>query len=59
MSHIRKLILTGEIPGRGKKVSSYHSWPAGEKQGEVEKIIHTFRRNHDNVTVIIQHHYID
>lgn len=59
MTHVRRLTLTGKTKERGLTVGSAYSWPDGERVGEVERIIHSFRNTYDSVTVVIQHHYID
>jgi hypothetical protein len=61
MTHVRKLQLTGEVCGRNptKRVQSYYSWPKGERQEVVESLIKNYRRAFCNVTVWIQHNYID
>jgi hypothetical protein len=59
MCHVRKLQLFGNIRGRKQKIQSYYSWPRGEKQVKVEELITSFRNAFENVTVWIQHNYID
>jgi hypothetical protein len=59
MSHVRKLYLDGSICERGTRVSSYYSWPRGETQMEVEKLIAGFKRAFCSVTVKIVHNFID
>jgi hypothetical protein len=59
MCHVRKLQLWGNVCGRTQRVQTYYSWPEGEKQSKVEELIAKFKKAFCNVTVQIQHNYLD
>jgi hypothetical protein len=55
---VRKLILQGEICHRGKKVSSYYSWPICTDVDSAEALIKSFKRAFCNTSVDIQYGYV-
>lgn len=59
--HIRRLQLYGRVCNRtpSKLVQSYYSWPRGKEQSDVEEIIRSFKRAFCNVTVQLEHMYLD
>lgn len=61
MSHVRKLELSGTVCNRipTQRVSSYYSWPNGEKLSRVEDIIKGYKKAFCNVNIKITHNYID
>lgn len=50
---IRKLELNGEICNRGKKVTSYYSWPRGTTHAEVDRLITAFERAFCNTSYAV------